>query len=429
MGKQLIRIGMLGMGTVGSGVAELINTNCNDIAEKTGFEIRIDKVLVRDPGRQRSVKLGRDQFTTDASAVLENPELDLIIELIGGLEPARTYVLAALKNGKHVITANKDLLASHGPELFVAAAENNRNLFYEGSVGGGIPLIRPLKYSLSADCIQRIVGIVNGTTNYIFTRMDRDNLSLPDALAEAQKLGFAEANPTNDLDGLDAVYKLVIMASLAFGEFVNPDDIYVQGIKEVTHEDIAYARELGYAVKLLAIGEHVSDGLALRVHPTLVPLSHPLSSVQNEFNAVFIEAAAAGDLMFYGRGAGAKPTASAVLADVIEAARSVSSGLSVDVVVHTKREKRVVPVYELNSRFYLRFLAEDRPGVFAALANVFGDEQVSLDLVIQKRRVGNLAEIVLITHDVREESFRKALNKVMEIPAIQPESSMIRLLG
>lgn len=429
MEKDTVRIGLLGMGTIGSGVVALLKLNNKRINEKIGLNLVLERVADQDPARLKSLELSQDHLTTEASLVLDDPEIDIIIELIGGVEPARNFITRALKNGKYVVTANKDLMAAHGEEILTLARQKNLNVFYEASVGGAIPLIRPLKHSLVADRIKRIVGIVNGTTNYIFTRMGQDNLNFDLALSEAQKRGFAEAVPTNDIMGLDAVYKLAILAGLAFGKRVSPDQIFVQGINGVTHEDIVYAREIGYAVKLLAIGEELPDGLALRVHPALVPQDHPLASVSYEFNAIFIEGEAAGEVMFYGRGAGAMPTATAVLADVAEAARCICYQPACSVIEKITGMANLVPIDSLSTRFYLRFLAEDRPGVFAALANAFGDEQVSLDMVIQKRRVNDSAEIVLVTHVVREDAFQKALTKVMRLPVIKPNPSMIRLLS
>jgi len=429
MEKDTVKIGLLGMGTIGSGVVALLKLNNKRINEKIGLKLVLERVADQDPARLKSLELSQDHLTTEASLVLDDPEIDIIIELIGGVEPARNFITRALENGKYVVTANKDLMAAHGEEILALARQKNLNVFYEASVGGAIPLIRPLKHSLVADRIKRIVGIVNGTTNYIFTRMGQDNLNFDLALSEAQKRGFAEAVPTNDIMGLDAVYKLAILAGLAFGKRVSPEQIFVQGINGVTHEDIVYAREIGYAVKLLAIGEELPDGLALRVHPALVPQDHPLASVSYEFNAIFIEGEAAGEVMFYGRGAGAMPTATAVLADVAEAARCICHQPACSVIEKITGMANLVPIDSLSTRFYLRFLAEDRPGVFAALANAFGDEQVSLDMVIQKRRVNDSAEIVLVTHVVREDAFQKALTKVMRLPVIKPNPSMIRLLS
>ncbi len=419
----------MGAGTIGKGVVDLYKRNGNLINKNLDFNISLEKVADRDQERLQALDLEAAKLTTDAADIIDNPDIDIVIELIGGIEPARSFIARALENGKHVVTANKDMMARHGQDLIDLARENTVNLFYEASVGGAIPLIRPLKHNLIADRISRVLGIVNGTTNYIFTHMAQDNLSLDKALSEAQRLGFAESDPTNDVEGLDAAYKLVIMAQLAFGKKAEFDQVYIEGINGVTYEDISYAREIGYTIKLLAIGEDLPEGLALRVHPALVPLEHPLASVLNELNAVFIESEAAKELMFYGPGAGAMPTATAILSDVVEAARCIQGNISNGVVEKKLEETGFVPIGATEARFYLRFLVEDRAGVFASLANAFADERVSLDMIIQKRSVGDLAEVVLVTHAVKEEAFQRALSKVTEISAIKPDPSVIRLLN
>ncbi len=429
MAEKIVKAGLVGAGTIGKGVVDLYLRNGSAINNKVDFAVMMAKVADRDRDRLQGLDLEKEKLCTDASEILEDPDIDIVIELIGGIEPARSLIARAIENGKYVVTANKDLMARHGQELIRLARRNNVNIFYEASVGGGIPLIRPLKHSLVADRVSRVLGIVNGTTNYIFTRMDQDGLSLEDALSEAQRLGFAESDPTNDVEGLDAAYKLVIMANLAFGKKADFDQVHIEGIKGVTYEDISYAREIGYSVKLLAIGEDLPEGLALRVHPALVPLEHPLSSVLNELNAVFIESEAAKELMFYGPGAGAMPTAAAILSDVVEAARCIRFNVANGVVESELQETGFVPIGALEARFYLRYLVEDRAGVFASLANAFADEEVSLDMVIQKRRVGDLAEVVLVTHEAREDAFRRALEKVTDISAIKANPSIIRLLN
>ncbi len=429
MDKESVKIGLIGSGTIGSGVLDLFRNNVERISEKIGVTLVLEKVADRDLPKLRALQLPEELITTSAEDILQEPEIDIVIELIGGIEPARSFIVSALEHGKYVVTANKDLMATHGDELLALAREKDLNIFYEASVGGGIPLIRPLKQSLVSDRIHRLVGIVNGTTNYIFTRMYQDQMSLDEALAEAQKLGFAEPDPSSDIEGRDAAYKLIILSGLAFGNSIDPDQVYVEGIKGVTYQDIAYAKEIGYTVKLLAIGEKLPEGLALRVHPTLVPDKHPLASVLNEFNAIYIEGDAVGEVMFYGPGAGAKPTATAVLADVAEAARSIRYQCANGIIEKTYSKTSFVPIDDLITSFYLRFLADDRPGVFASLAEAFGDEEVSLDMVIQKRRYGNTAEIVLVTHDVKEKAFQKALARVLDIPEIKPNPSVIRLLA
>jgi homoserine dehydrogenase len=429
MGKEKIKVGLIGCGTIGGGVLTILKENGAAISEKINAEIVLAGVAERNQARLEDLGVPVELRTVDAESLLVDPDLDIIIELIGGIEPARGFIRKALEHGKYVVTANKDLMATHGGELLALAREKGLNIFYEASVGGGIPLIRPLKQGLIADRLNRVVGIVNGTTNYILTRMSQDGLGFEEALTLAQELGFAEADPTSDIEGRDAVYKLIIMAGLAFGQRVHPDHVFVEGIKRVTKDDIAYAGEIGYAVKLVAIGERLPEGVVLRVHPTLVPLDHPLASVRNEFNAVLIEGEALGDVMFYGRGAGSMPTATAVLADVAEAASLINEAKAPYVTESIITDCIPLPLDQLESRFYLRFLADDKPGVFAALANAFGDEQVSLDMVIQKRRVNSTAEIVLVTHMAREDAFKRAFDKVVALPAIKPGPSMFRLLG
>jgi len=428
MGKKAVKVGLVGAGTIGGGVVELYRRNGGLINERSGFVIELEKVVDLDEARLKMLGLDNGKTSTDAADVLDNPDIDIVIELIGGINPAYKFIKRALENGKHVVTANKDLMATHGEELLELARKKDLNVFYEASVGGGIPLIRPMKHNLVADRVNRLIGIVNGTTNYIFTRMALDDLSLQDALNEAQKFGFAEPDPTNDIEGFDAAYKLVIMSNLAFGKKAEFEKVHIEGISGITYEDIAYAREIGYTIKLLAIGEEMPEGMALRVHPTLVPLDHPLASVMNELNAVFIESDAAREIMLYGPGAGPMPTAASILSDVVEAARSIRSNVAGGVVESVPQKTEFVSMDKIKARFYLRFLVEDRAGVFASLANAFGDENVSLDMVIQKRRVGELAEVVLVTHRAQEKAFRKALSKVTGIEAIKPNPSIIRLL-
>ena len=426
---ETVKIGMLGMGTVGGGVAAIIERNGGLLASKTEIKLALQRVLVRDLSRTRAVDLPAQTYTTDPDAVIKDPSIDVVVELMGGIEPARTLISAALKENKHVVTANKDLMARYGRELLQLAHRCGRNIYYEASVGGGIPLIRPLKHCLVANRITRMIGIINGTTNYILTRMSLDDMDFQEALARAQKLGFAEADPSNDLEGKDAAYKLTILAGIAFNCPIDPDDLSIQGISGVTGADIHYARELGYTIKLLAIGEEKPGGLALRVHPALVPLTHPLASVHDEFNAIFIEGDLIGEAMFYGRGAGALPTASAVVADIIDAVRSLHVRTENGPYSNGVREMKLLPPSALNSRFYVRLLARDLPGVFGALATAFGEEEVSLDMIIQKRRTNGIAEIVLVTHDVSEESFYCSLEKALRLPAIQPDPGVFRVLA
>jgi homoserine dehydrogenase len=427
MPEEVINIGMLGMGTVGGGVASILQRNGTILAEKAGAALRLKRVLVRDLSRKRAVELPAGTLTANVEDVLHDDEIEIVIELIGGVSPAREYVLEALRRGKYVVTANKELMALHGMELLQEARRCRRNIFYEASVGGGIPLIRPLKHCLVANRIGRILGIINGTTNYILTRMAMESIEYHDALAAAQAAGFAEADPASDVDGWDAAYKLAILAGIAFRTRVDVSGIYREGIGTVTREDIRYARELGYVIKLLAFGEEIDSGLALWVQPTLIPVKHPLGAVLYELNALFVEGDA-GEVMFYGRGAGALPTASAVVADVVDVVRLKRSGLEDGVLDIQEQSLPILPASKLYSRFYLRLQAKDRPGVFAALATAFGDEEVSLDMIIQKRSAGGYAEIVLVTHEVGGGNFNRALKRVKALETVEVVSSVFRVL-
>lgn len=426
---KTVKIGMLGMGTVGGGVAAIIERNGDMLAGRTEIELSLERVLVRDPSRARAVELSPQAYTTDPDTVIRDPSIDIVVELIGGIEPARTLIREALREKKSVVTANKDLLARHGRELLQLAHRCGRDIYYEASVGGGIPLIRPLKHCLVANRIERMIGIINGTTNYILTRMSLDNMDFQEALDRARELGFAEADPSSDLEGRDAAYKLTILAGIAFGCSLGPDDFSVRGIGGITGADIHYARELGCTIKLLATAEQKPAGLALGVHPALVPLSHPLATVHDEFNAIFIKGDLIGEAMFYGRGAGALPTASAVVADIIDAAVSLRGGLPGGPPPGDGERAVLLPPSALSSRFYVRLLAKDRPGVFGALATAFGEEGVSLDMIIQKRKTDGIAEIVLVTHDVNEERFQRSLERAIRLPAIEPDPGVIRVLG
>lgn len=428
MKKETIGVGLLGLGTVGSGVLRVFQQNGASIRQKVGSKIEIRRIAVRDRQKSRAEAVSPELLVDNVNHVLDDPQIDVVVEVMGGVEQARLAVMRALENGKYVVTANKDLMARHGAELLERAKAVERNIFYEASVGGGIPLIRPLKHCLAANRIIRLMGIVNGTTNYILTQMTSAGKELEEALAEAQALGFAEADPSSDVEGRDAAYKLAILASLAFSSKINLEDIFVEGISAVRLRDIRYAQELGFVVKLLAIGRDTADGLVLRVHPALIPLAHPLAAVSNEFNAVFLEGDAVGEVMFYGRGAGSLPTASAVCADIIDAARTIRHEVDNGIVEVTFGSRPVVPLPRQSSSFYLRLKAKDQPGVFAALATAFGDARVSLDMIIQKRSDAQTAEIVLVTHEVEEARFAAALEVIGALPTIRSINSVLRVI-
>lgn len=428
LNKPVIKIGLLGLGTVGTGTTQILTNNGADITAKVGSKLQITKALVRDVSKPRPNMDPSILLTQDPADVLADPEIDIVVEVMGGIEPAREYIAAALAGGKYVVTANKDLMAVHGSELLSIARENHRTIYYEASVGGGIPLLRPIKRCLAANKIESVMGIINGTTNYILTQMTIAKKDFQDALAEAQAKGFAEADPSNDLEGRDAAYKLAILASLCFNSAVDVNQIAAESITEVSMRDIVYADELGFVIKLLAIGEETPEGLLLRVHPTLVPKHHPLASVHNEFNAVFLAGDAVGELMFYGRGAGSLPTASAVVADVIEAARNINYQIENGYTHPTAAAKRIVPMAETKSCFYVRLKAKDQPGVFGAVATALGDEGISLDLILQNQREVNLAEIVLVTHKVPEANFYRALERIKKLDSIRNISNVMRVL-
>ena len=425
---KIVQIGLLGFGTVGSGVVRVLTDNSQLIAQRAGTAISIKKILVRDLTKKRALSTAAE-MTTDPAAVLGDPEIDIVVELLGGEEPARTLMLEALNRGKHVVTANKDVMAKYGRELFEAAEKNNVNLLFEASVGGGIPIIRPLKRCLAANRISEVMGIVNGTTNYMLDKMTAEGMDFATVLAEAQAKGYAEADPTADVGGLDAARKIAILASIAFGTRVRLDDVSAEGITKIEPEDIDYGRELGYVIKLLAIAQETEKGVNARVHPAFIPTTHPLAAVRDAFNAIFIHGDAVGDTMFYGRGAGSLPTASAVCADIMEAARDIVHNSSNRILCTCFEEKRISPISETESPYYIRLLAEDKPGVMAAIAGAVGAQQVSLNSVIQKRRVGSRAEIVLITYKVKDADLQLAVQTLSGLSVVNKVSTVIRVVG
>ena len=425
---KIIKIGLLGFGTVGTGVVRILHDNASLIKQRSGTSIQIKKILVRDLQKARQFSVDAE-ITTDPQSVIRDPEISIVVELMGGEEPARTLMLEALTNGKHVVTANKDVMAKFGRELFAAAEKNGVNLLFEASVGGGIPIIRPLKRCLAANRIFEVMGIVNGTTNYMLDKMTTEGVDFASVLAEAQEKGYAEADPTADVGGWDAARKIAILASIAFGTRVSLQDVSVEGITRIEPEDIDYGRELGYVVKLLAIAQDTEKGVNARVHPAFIPLTHPLSSVRDVFNAIFIRGDAVGETMFYGRGAGSLPTASAVCADIMEAARDIYYDSSSRILCTCFEEKRISPISETESPYYIRLLAEDQPGVMAAITGAFGAQMVSLNSVIQKRRVGSRAEIVLITHKVNDADLQLAVQALSCLPVVHKVSTVIRVVG
>lgn len=424
--SDMIKAGLLGCGTVGTGVLKVLQQNAAQITPKIGREVKITRVLVHDLTKQRN--LSTDISLTDKlEEILDDGDIEIVIELIGGIHPAREYMLAAMNVGKSVVTANKDVVAQFGKDMFAAAQKNNVDFMFEASVGGGIPIITPLKQCLTANKLTDIIGIVNGTTNYMLTKMSEDGLSYEKALRLAQQKGFAEADPTADVMGLDAARKTAILASIAFNSRVELDRVYNEGITKITPEDIAYAKELGYTIKLLSIAHDGKQGIDVRVHPTLVPQSHPLATVRNEFNAIFVKGNAIGEAMFYGRGAGQLPTASAVVADVIDVARDIVANRFGRVGCTCYDHKKFCPIEKTVSAYYVRLLVNDQPGVLGSIAMAFGKTGVSLNSVIQKRRVKDKAEIVAISHQVEEAKIRKAEETLNKLPSVVNIFNVIRV--
>ena len=439
MDTTTVRVGLLGCGNVGGALVKLLVDDGDGIAARTGLQLELAAVAVRSQSKEREAPIPAGVLTSDAHDVVADPSVAIVVEVIGGIEPARSLILTALKAGKPVVTANKELLANCGAELFEAASTAGVDLLFESSVAGGIPLIRPLRESLAGERIGRIMGIVNGTTNFILSRMSEASASYHDALAEAQSLGYAERDPTADVEGFDAAAKAAILANVAFGARVVAGDVYREGISGITAADIAAARQLGYAVKLLAVVEHEAPGasgagapetVAVRVHPAMVPLTHPLASVRDSFNAVFVEGDAVGDLMFLGRGAGGMPTASAVLGDLLDAAHNLTTGGAGRSVA--LRQTAIRPIDDLRSAYYLTLQVADRPGVLHAVSGVLGRHEVSIRLMEQDGVPGAAdagARLVFVTHPAYERDVQACLHELRQLDAVDRIGSLLRVVG
>ena len=422
-----IVIGILGSGTVGSGVIEVLKKNISDIEQRVGRSISIKSVLVRDLTKKRD-HLEGIQLTNKVENILDDPEIAIVVELMGGLHPSLEYMLRAMEAGKHVITANKDVVAQFGEQLFATAEQHKVEFRFEASVGGGIPIITPLKQCLTANKISLIMGIVNGTTNYMLTKMTEDGSDYEEVLQEAQAKGYAEANPAADVEGFDAARKAAILGSIGFNTRIRLDDVSVEGINNIKAADIAYAKELGYVVKLLAVAKDYGDkGVNVRVHPVFLPSSHPLAMVNDVFNAIFIRGNAIGDAMFYGRGAGALPTASAVVADIIAVARNLVIGNTATVGCTCYNNRPICPLEETEASYYIRLQVDDEPGVLGAIATAFGNCDVSLKSVIQTRMVNIHAEIVAVTHVVKHKKVEAARELLEALPVVDKICNIIRV--
>jgi homoserine dehydrogenase len=430
---RAIKIGLIGWGTVGCGVIKILKENAQEIEKRLGVSLELSHVADLDLTRPRPVSVPPDILTTRAEDILDDPSIDIIVELMGGLEPTRSFICKALENKKHVVTANKALLAHHGNELFDVALQNERSIRFEASVAGGIPLIRSLREGLAANRIHVLFGILNGTANYILTRMTEQCISFQAALKEAQEKGYAEADPTLDIEGIDAAHKLAISSALSFGSTIQFDQVYVEGISQVDPLDIQFGEEFGYQLKLLAIARHTDGRLEMRVHPTLIPAQHVLASVKGAYNAVYIHGDAVEDIMFYGLGAGMMPTGSAVVSDLIELARDILGNTPNRVPPLAFMKDRletipIKPITEITTCYYFRFAALDRPGVLSKISGILGNHQISISAVIQKgREVEGAVPIVMLTHEALESNVQKALTEMDRLDVLLAPTRLIRI--
>ncbi|MFH1191820.1 MAG: homoserine dehydrogenase [Candidatus Omnitrophota bacterium] len=427
-----INIGIIGFGNIGCGVVKILGSRKSFLARKIETEIIIKKICDKDLAGKRDVAVDKALLTTDAFEIINDPGIDIVVELMGGINPAKEFILAALKKGKHVVTANKALLAQHGNELFREAMERGKNIYFEASVGAGIPIIKSIKEGLVANKFNSIFGIVNGTSNYVLTQMSKESCSFVNALNSAKLKGFAEKDPTLDIQGIDSAHKLVLLTYLAFGKIINLKDIFIEGIAQVSASDIAYAKELGYTIKLLAIAKKEIDELEVRVHPTLLPSEHLLSSVDGVFNAIYVSSDLAGDLMFYGPGAGQLPAASAVISDIIDLAQDIKAGLFRPTL--NSREdnsiKGIRKIEEFENKYYIRITAVDKPGVLAKISGILAKFGISIASVTQKEKLkSHIVPVVMVTHEVKEKNLRGALKMIDKLSEIKDKSVAIRIEG
>jgi homoserine dehydrogenase len=426
--EKKVKVGLLGLGTVGTGVARIISAHQEELRNQTSSQIEITKVLVRDREKKRQIEIDKKIITTNADDVLVDPEIDIIVEVMGGIHPTKEYLLKALEQGKHVVTANKDLMALHGAEILHKAQEMNCDVYYEASVAGGIPILRALMDSFSSDRVTRIMGIVNGTTNYILSKMSREGADYEEVLKEAQDLGYAEADPSSDVGGLDAARKMVILSTLGFHSPVRLEDVYVQGIEAVSREDIAYAKKMGYEMKLLGLAAYDQEGIEISVQPTLIAQSHPLASVHGVFNAVYVYGEAVGETMFYGPGAGELPTATSVVSDLVSIVKNMKLGVNGRSVVKPYREKKLKGDGQKRFKTFLRLIATDECGVLAQITQLMSDYNISLEQVVQQPRINEKeAEIVLITHHVSKQDLDQVLAQLNEMDVIRTVKSCYRV--
>ncbi len=425
-----INIGLIGFGNVGTGVVKILRERKSFLSDKTGLQISIKKICDKNLTSRRSVFVDRSLLTRNAEEIINDPQIDIVVELIGGIHPAKGYIIEALKRGKNIVTANKALLAEEGRELFSIARDRQKSIYFEASVGAGIPIIKSLREGLVSNKFYSIFGIVNGTSNFILSQMSENNCTFNDALKEAKLKGFAESDPTLDIEGVDSVHKLIILTYLCFGRLVDLDDVFIEGISRISLADVNYAKELGLEIKLLAIAKKVDDELEVRVHPTLIPKSHLLASVAGVNNAIYVSSDLAGNLLFYGPGAGQMSAASAVVADLVDLTQDIKAGLFRPTlnVVSDKLIKRLRRMDEVESRYYIRFMALDKPGVLAKISGILAKFGISIASVTQKeRRKAHVVPIVMIIHEAKEKNLRSALEEIDHLSVIKQKSVAIRM--
>lgn len=428
----MINVGIIGLGVVGSGTTKLLLENKDILQQRLGFEINLKRIAVRNIKSKRGVKVPGKMLTTDVDTILDDPDIHIVAELIGGISPAKDFILKAIQRGKHVVTANKALLATEGATIFNSASRAGIEVGFEASVAGAIPIIKAIKESLIANKIKSLYGIINGTSNFILTKMTEQRVEFSDALKEAQSLGYAEADPTLDIEGIDTAHKLTILSTLAYSIPLSFNAIYIEGISNISTQDIEFALELGYKVKLLAIAKETDGEVELRVHPTMIPKDYLIAKVDGPFNAIYVDGDATGATLYYGRGAGSAPTGSAVVSDITDIARNIQKDAvgRVPIIPKISRNTKIRKIQDIVSRYYLRFSALDKPGVLSKISGVLGSQNISIKSVIQKdHRTGEAVPLVLLTHDAKELNMRKAIRKIDRLPVVMGKTVVIRVEG
>jgi homoserine dehydrogenase len=430
LGKHLVKVGLMGLGTVGTGVLRILEGHREDLSKQTGMEIEVGMILVQNPDKERSIKVNKDLITSDPYTLLHNPDIDVVIEVMGGILPAKDYILEALSNGKHVVTANKDLMAIHGAEILAMAQEKGCDVFYEASVAGGIPILRALVEGFSSDRIHKMMGIVNGTTNYILTKMSKEGASYNEVLKEAQELGYAETDPTSDVEGYDAARKMAILSTLGFHVDFHLDDVDIRGISQVSAEDISYGKKLGYEIKLLGIAKRNDQRIEVSVQPTMIHHSHPLASVNGVYNAIYVYGEAVGETMFYGPGAGELPTATAVTSDLVTVVKNMKLGVNGRGMVAPYREKILKTDSQIESKFFLRVIVSDQRGVLAQLTTLLADHDISIQQIMQQPYgESTKAEIIIVTHTASKANIKQVTQRFEQVESILELKSFYRVEG